>query len=76
MPAIALHTEDKVSTDLLENFRIFSFTHVFVGVALMRLVYFQLDVVSPDIVAFFLVYTLNKILITVSRHLTSKFLFW
>ena len=64
-----------MSADLLAAFRRLVFTNVFVGVALMLLVYFQLDVVSPEMVAIIFVYDHIMIVITVARSLISKSLF-
>ena len=73
MPLIVFPIEDKVRMDLLAALKRLVFDHVFVGVALMLLFYFQLDAVIPEIVAALIVYTCSIIMITFSRHLMCKF---
>ena len=65
-----------MNIDFLVAFRSLNSDHIFVGVMLLLLVYFQLDLVSQFMITILLFYANSRIVITVARDLMPTFVLW
>ena len=76
VPTIVTRIESKVITDSLVVFMSFISSHIFEGIAVVLLICFQIDSISPRVSTIVFIHTKSMLVIIVTRYLMSRFLFW